>query len=74
MIPEYLSLSVAEKINFRAPIIHSAHFGARLGEILSKVPPTSAEIPGRIVVVGGGKSAQEYAHFFFVHVYFTQKL
>ncbi|KAJ7890291.1 FAD/NAD-P-binding domain-containing protein [Mycena leptocephala] len=59
MIPEYLSLSVAEKINFRAPIIHSAHFGARLGEILSKVPPTSAEIPGRIVVVGGGKSAQD---------------
>ncbi|KAJ7644895.1 FAD/NAD-P-binding domain-containing protein [Roridomyces roridus] len=44
-IPEYLSSG------FQGPTIHSAHFAARREEILST--------PGSIVVVGGGKSAQD---------------
>ncbi|KAJ6569445.1 FAD/NAD-P-binding domain-containing protein [Mycena capillaripes] len=59
MIPEYLSSSTAQKVDFKASIIHSAHFGARLEEILSKISPKSAAVPGSIVVVGGGKSAQD---------------
>ncbi|KAJ6498091.1 FAD/NAD-P-binding domain-containing protein [Mycena vitilis] len=59
MIPDYLSLNTAQKVDFRGPVIHSAHFGARFDEILAKIPPKSAALPGSIVVVGGGKSAQD---------------
>ncbi|KAJ6620258.1 FAD/NAD-P-binding domain-containing protein [Mycena sp. CBHHK59/15] len=59
MIPDYLSSIAAQKAHFGGPIIHSAHFGARLEDIMSTVPPKSSEKPRSIVVVGGGKSAQD---------------
>ena len=49
--------------NFKGIVIHSAEFGTKSGELLASVPAqsgnTEAEAPA-IVVVGGGKSAQEY--------------
>ncbi|KAJ7105492.1 FAD/NAD-P-binding domain-containing protein [Mycena crocata] len=54
-IPEYLSSATAEKAHFQGHVIHSAHFAARLGETLEAGRKSSASI----VVVGGGKSAQD---------------
>ncbi|KAF7357607.1 FAD/NAD-P-binding domain-containing protein [Mycena sanguinolenta] len=59
MIPDYLSATAAQNVGFKGPIIHSAHFAKRLEDILSTIPQTSSEFPRSIVVVGGGKSAQD---------------
>ncbi|KAJ7486161.1 FAD/NAD-P-binding domain-containing protein [Mycena galericulata] len=58
-IPDYLNSLTAEKAHFKGPIIHSAHFGARLEEMLNLIPPKSSEMARSVVVVGGGKSAQD---------------
>ncbi|KAJ7211312.1 FAD/NAD-P-binding domain-containing protein [Mycena pura] len=59
MIPEYLNSLTAEKAHFEGPIIHSAQFGARLEEIMATIPPQSSGTSRSVVVVGGGKSAQD---------------
>ncbi|KAJ7243926.1 hypothetical protein B0H12DRAFT_1130109 [Mycena haematopus] len=59
MIPDYLSSSAAQRAHFEGPIIHSAHFGARLEDIMNMIPPKSSEASRSVVVVGGGKSAQD---------------
>ncbi|KAJ7476126.1 FAD/NAD-P-binding domain-containing protein [Mycena latifolia] len=60
MIPDYLSPKAATEAHFAGPVIHSAHFGAQRQNILSAIPPKEAqEGPKSIVVVGGGKSAQD---------------
>ncbi|KAK7042606.1 FAD/NAD-P-binding domain-containing protein [Favolaschia claudopus] len=58
-IPEYLSSAAADKVHFRRPIIHSAQFGARLNEIMNIVASKSSGSSASVVVVGGGKSAQD---------------
>ncbi|KAJ7140329.1 FAD/NAD-P-binding domain-containing protein [Mycena crocata] len=55
-IPEYLSPATAQKAHFQGRVIHSAHFAARLGDILEAGLKSSS---ASIVVVGGGKSAQD---------------
>ncbi|KAJ6462046.1 FAD/NAD-P-binding domain-containing protein [Mycena vitilis] len=61
-IPRTLSPDAAKRAGFRGPVIHSKYFAANLALILENVPQIS---PGHesaatsIVVVGGGKSAQE---------------
>ncbi|KAF7298812.1 FAD/NAD(P)-binding domain-containing protein [Mycena indigotica] len=52
-IPEALSESAARSANFKGKVIHSKHFAARLPEIEQKTKS--------IVIVGGGKSAQDMA-------------
>lgn len=61
-IPESLSLYAAEKARFRGLVLHSAEFGARLDDILAKVKAGTGAHTGSVVVVGGGKSAQEYVY------------
>ncbi|KAJ7781934.1 FAD/NAD-P-binding domain-containing protein [Mycena maculata] len=58
MIPEYLSPANAKRARFEGSVMHSAHFTAHMEEILEAVPGSS-ESPRAIVVVGGGKSAQD---------------
>lgn len=58
-IPEYLSPAAAEKCQYRGIVIHSSQFGARINDILKSVKPYSEGHEGSIVVIGGGKSAQE---------------
>ena len=60
MIPDYLSSRAAQDARFAGPIIHSAHFGAQLQNILSVIPRKETQEESKfIVVIGGGKSAQE---------------
>lgn len=60
MIPDYLSPAAAAEAHFAGPVVHSAHFGAHLQNVLSTIPPQgSPEEAKSIVVIGGGKSAQE---------------
>ncbi|KAJ7928774.1 FAD/NAD-P-binding domain-containing protein [Mycena leptocephala] len=62
LIPASLSLNAAKEAHFEGEVIHSAHFGAQLPHILSAIPPKRAlerTEPKSIVVIGGGKSAQD---------------
>ncbi|KAK0211195.1 FAD/NAD-P-binding domain-containing protein [Desarmillaria ectypa] len=58
--PAYLSQEAANKAGFQGLVVHSIDFGPRLDEILAAVPScgTGGSSP-TIVVVGGGKSAQD---------------
>ena len=42
-------------------VFHSMDFGAKMDELLRQVPPSRGDEPDTapIVVIGGGKSAQE---------------
>ncbi|KAJ7284157.1 FAD/NAD-P-binding domain-containing protein [Mycena rebaudengoi] len=62
-IPSYLSQAAATKAHFKGLVIHSAHFGARLNDILAAIPPKSSNEPKSIVIVGGGKSAQDISAY-----------
>ncbi|KAJ7442596.1 FAD/NAD-P-binding domain-containing protein [Mycena latifolia] len=62
-VPDAFSPASA-KAGFRGPVIHSKYFAAELDTILNAIPPSlpdqkSAE--KSIVIVGGGKSAQDMA-------------
>ncbi|KAJ7151674.1 FAD/NAD-P-binding domain-containing protein [Mycena filopes] len=63
LIPDYRSSTAAQKVNFEKPIIHSAHFRSHLDEILNTIPPKSAESSRSIVIIGGGKSAQDISAY-----------
>ncbi|KAI0058582.1 FAD/NAD(P)-binding domain-containing protein [Artomyces pyxidatus] len=58
-IPAYLAPEAAKAANFSGPVLHSMDFRAKLDELHSSVTPES----GSVVVVGGGKSAQDAATY-----------
>ncbi|KAF8801867.1 FAD/NAD(P)-binding domain-containing protein [Phlegmacium glaucopus] len=60
-IPSSLSQEAADKASFRGLVIHSSDFGSHLDEILDTVKPVSKDENETILVVGGGKSAQDIA-------------
>ncbi|KAJ7679052.1 FAD/NAD-P-binding domain-containing protein [Mycena polygramma] len=63
-IPSYLSSSAAKEAHFEGNVMHSAHFGAQLPKILSAIPPKDAAPETKsIVVIGGGKSAQDVSAY-----------
>ncbi|KAF9012085.1 FAD/NAD-P-binding domain-containing protein [Hymenopellis radicata] len=64
-IPSYLSQAAADYVGFKGLIIHSRNFAASLDDLLTAVQPISIkpENPHHVVVVGGGKSAQDAASF-----------
>lgn len=63
-IPEALSLAAAQRAGFTGPVVHSKHFATHLAPILEAVPAFSPEKePKTIVVIGGGKSAQDMAAY-----------
>ncbi|TFK94863.1 FAD/NAD-P-binding domain-containing protein [Polyporus arcularius HHB13444] len=59
-IPAGLGTEAAASAGFAGMVFHSADFGARMGDLLEAVP-SEAKDPevAPIVVVGGGKSAQD---------------
>lgn len=54
------NLSPTESVKFKGPVIHSSTLRQQMDNILSHVKPLTDPEPGLIVVVGGGRSAQEY--------------
>ena len=56
-VPKGLSPSAAEAAGFQGLLLHSRDFAPNLDNILARTNSESA--PRYIVVVGGGKSAQE---------------
>ena len=61
--PELLTPDAAKAARFFGPVLHSMHFSSRVDDLLTCTKPfDSHEAPGApIIVVGGGKSAQECA-------------
>ncbi|EMD34940.1 hypothetical protein CERSUDRAFT_116460 [Gelatoporia subvermispora B] len=58
-IPPSLSTTAANGAGFNGLVFHSSQFRERLEEVLATVDPKSAAKPGYVLVVGGGKSAQD---------------
>jgi dimethylaniline monooxygenase (N-oxide forming) len=59
MIPSSLSQEAADKASFGGLVIHSTEFAPRLNEILDNVKFASEDENETVLVIGGGKSAQE---------------
>ncbi|KAI0068518.1 FAD/NAD-P-binding domain-containing protein [Artomyces pyxidatus] len=59
-IPVKLSPEAAKAANFAGPVLHSMDLQSKLDELHSVVTPDS----GFVVVIGGGKSAQDAATYF----------
>ncbi|TDL14979.1 FAD/NAD-P-binding domain-containing protein, partial [Rickenella mellea] len=60
-IPPAISPSAAAEAGFRGLVIHTANFRQHLEDILQRVKPKSETEPGDVVVIGGGRSAQDVA-------------
>ncbi|KAF8524988.1 hypothetical protein JB92DRAFT_2877960 [Gautieria morchelliformis] len=60
-IPPSLSPASAKNAGFHGPVLHSSRFSAEVDGIIREIPesPPSEKDAVSIVVVGGGKSAQE---------------
>ncbi|KAI3604820.1 FAD /NAD-P-binding domain-containingprotein [Moniliophthora roreri] len=63
-IPSYLSFSKAKEAGFEGPIFHSFQFRQNLDDLLHVVKPDV----GHVVIVGGGKSAQEFLPILAGHI------
>lgn len=60
-----LNADAARAAGFRGLVFHSVDFGPKLQDLIASVPPRdpregSESLGSSIVVIGGGKSAQEY--------------
>ncbi|KAJ6585199.1 FAD/NAD(P)-binding domain-containing protein [Mycena capillaripes] len=62
-LPKSLSPDAAKQAGFRGPVIHSRDFAARLDTVLETIPRVSESTSKSIVIVGGGKSAQDMAAY-----------
>ncbi|KAF4580716.1 hypothetical protein EYR38_003002 [Pleurotus pulmonarius] len=66
LMPDEISSATAKSSGFNGLVIHSSQFRSRMDDLLSIVKPVGANSPdsaGRIVIVGGGKSAQDIAAY-----------
>ncbi|KAJ3529431.1 hypothetical protein NM688_g7855 [Phlebia brevispora] len=64
-IPPALTPETAEMQQFRGPVVHSSELGSRADAILDAVKPSTEDRDcGTVLIVGGGKSAQDAAVFF----------
>jgi hypothetical protein len=68
-IPPYLSTEAATVAGFKGIVRHPVTFRADLESIMAKTAPKEGQ-PGKVVIVGGGKSAQEYDFFFLYLIFF----
>ncbi|KAJ7505110.1 FAD/NAD-P-binding domain-containing protein [Mycena galericulata] len=65
-IPGSLAPAAVQRAGFRGPVIHSKYFAAQLDTILETVPltsPNGKSLDKSIVIIGGGKSAQDMAAY-----------
>ncbi|OCH90140.1 FAD/NAD(P)-binding domain-containing protein [Obba rivulosa] len=58
-IPHLLSPTAASDAGFIGPVLHSSQFRAQLEQILTAAQPKTEDNPGFVLVIGGGKSAQD---------------
>ncbi|KAF8266471.1 FAD/NAD-P-binding domain-containing protein [Lactarius quietus] len=60
-----LSPEDAKAANFSGPVLHSMHFASRIDDLLECTAPGAPDAPrpAPVVVIGGGKSAQDAAAF-----------
>ncbi|CAK5284059.1 unnamed protein product [Mycena citricolor] len=64
-IPENLTPASAQKAGFVGPVVHSRFHASHLADIMAAVPSkTCTAEPKTLVVVGGGKSAQDIAAYY----------
>lgn len=61
-IPVGLSAEAAKQAGFRGLVIHSSEVASRFDDALAAAKPLSNASAGTVLVVGGGKSAQECVH------------
>ena len=59
-MPKQLDREAAKAAKFTGPVIHTGEFASNIHEVLEAIPPGDGPDSPRVVVVGGGKSAQEY--------------
>lgn len=61
--PESLTPVAAKEAGFSGPVLHSMDFSSRIDDLLTCSTPvdSSANSGAPIIVIGGGKSAQECA-------------
>lgn len=58
-VPEGLSAAAAKNAGFEGLVFHSSDVASRFDDALAAVNPRSSTSPGTVVVIGGGRSAQE---------------
>lgn len=60
-IPEAMSQAAADRAGFKGLVVHSSQFAANLDRMLEATNMSDdSEADDVVLVVGGGKSAQEY--------------
>lgn len=62
-IPANLTNAAAQEAGFSGPVFHSSQLRKNMSELLAAVKPTTDANPGRAIVIGGGRSAQDVAAF-----------
>ncbi|TCD60699.1 hypothetical protein EIP91_009652 [Steccherinum ochraceum] len=63
-IPRSLEAAAASTVGFAGPVVHSSQIASNQPAILDAAKHLNTPDPGHILVIGGGKSAQDAASFF----------
>ncbi|KAH8092182.1 FAD/NAD-P-binding domain-containing protein [Cristinia sonorae] len=63
-LPPNLEPEAAAKVGFTGPVLHSNSIAPNQDVLLSAVKPLTGSEPGHVLVIGGGKSAQDAASYF----------
>ena len=72
-MPPALTPETASVRGFRGPVVHSSALGTEAERIIDAVKPSTEDRDcGTVLVVGGGKSAQECVVLFFRVVVFCE--
>ncbi|KAF5366762.1 hypothetical protein D9758_006503 [Tetrapyrgos nigripes] len=62
-IPPAFSADAARAAGFQGVVVHSSDFRKNLDEIFEAIRPSEDDIPGAVVIIGGGKSAQDISAY-----------
>ncbi|KAJ6621833.1 FAD/NAD-P-binding domain-containing protein [Mycena sp. CBHHK59/15] len=62
-VPKSFTRPATQDAGFLGLVIHSQDFGSQLGTILDAVPPIQSRAAKSIVVIGGGKSAEDISAY-----------